>query len=99
MFDAGQSVFRVGGESTCELIIERTGSTTLTFAVVHYSGMVSFGPEPFPLGRFLRELGLTAEDCAVALESEGKTEPSTTNLPGHNRLGLQGQRKQTGGHN
>ena len=90
MMDPNKETFHAGSESTCELIIERTSSTTFTFAIVHYLGMVSFGPEAFPLGRFLSDLGLTAEDCAAALESVSKSETLATNLHGQNRIQSQG---------
>lgn len=83
MIDPTPRVFRVGSESDCELIIERSGTDAFTFAVMHYAKLAGFGPAPFPLGCFLAELGLTAEDCAAALEGERSAwaEPGRDGVP------------------
>jgi hypothetical protein len=67
--------FHIGDPALCELIVQRDGDfsddpAAINFYLACHPLGTGVGPAPFPLGRFLASLGLTAADCAAALAAE-----------------------------
>jgi hypothetical protein len=67
--------FRIGDTAVCELIVERDGEfgddpAVINFYLACYPLGFGVGSAPFPLGRFLKKLGLTGADCTAALAAE-----------------------------